>query len=249
MKILQLLRDNAARLAHPLNLVRNAGGEASLYIYGIIAADWGVNSLDVIAALAQAGDAKVLNVYINSPGGDVFEGRAIMSALARFEGQKIAHIDSVCASAATSVALACNEVRISDGAFFMIHNAKAMAFGDKSQIRAVADTVEKIEGAIVDDYVNKTGQDVAQITQWMDAETWFSAAEAHAAGFVDAITPAATGKATNAATPWNLAAFNNAPKELQNALPPTSSPAPAPAPAPVSMSTTNSNRLRLAELV
>ena len=121
MKILQLLRDNAQRVTKPVNAVWN-GDAATLYIYDVISADWGVSAMAVIDAIAQAGDAKTLNIHINSPGGDVFEGRAIMAALRRFEGKKVAHIDSLCASAATSIALACDEVIMADGAFFMIHN-------------------------------------------------------------------------------------------------------------------------------
>jgi ATP-dependent protease ClpP protease subunit len=253
MKILQLLRDNAGREKRPVNLARNAN-EASLYIYDIISADWGVGAMAVIDALAQAGDAQVLNVHINSPGGDVFEGRAIMAALRRFDGKKVAHIDSLCASAATSIALACDEVVMADGAFFMVHEAMGACFGSKIVHREIADTLEKVEGAIVNDYIAKTGKDQSQILAWMEAETWFTAAEAKEHGFVDVVT-AADKKAKNT---WNLAAFNKAPEELkappspepeaQKEPPPDPTPDPTneePASAGFFMSTANANRLRL----
>jgi ATP-dependent protease ClpP protease subunit len=247
MKILQLLRDNAGREKRPVNLVRNDGGEASLYIYDVIDSYWGVSALGVIDALAQAGDAKTLNVYINSPGGDVFEGRAIMAALGRFQGKTIAHIDSLCASAATSIALACNEVRMADGAFFMIHNASGMVWGDKNAMRETADLLERVEGSIVNDYTTKTGKDEEQVRAWMDAETWFTAAEAKAEGFVDSVTNADS-KAKNT---WNLAAFTNAPSNFKEAPP---DPAPTepeqkPAPAGFFMGAANANGLRLALIV
>ncbi|MBA3588295.1 head maturation protease, ClpP-related [Methylibium sp.] len=241
MKILQLLRDNAGR--RPVNLVRN-GAEAALYIYDVISPDWGVSAMSVIDAIAQAGDAKVLNVHINSPGGDVFEGRAIMAALSRFEGKTVAHIDSLCASAATSIALACSEVEMSEGAFFMIHNASGLVWGDKSAMRDTADLLEKIEGAIVNDYTNKTGKDAEQVVAWMDAETWFTAAEAMEHGFVDRLAPAK--KASNA---WNLAAFGNVPAALE--APPERQPEDTtqkPASAGFFMGAANENRLRLAEV-
>jgi ATP-dependent protease ClpP protease subunit len=250
MKILQLLRDNAGREKRPVNLVRNDGGEASLYIYDVIDSYWGVSALGVIDALAQAGDAKTLNVYINSPGGDVFEGRAIMAALGRFQGKTVAHIDSLCASAATSIALACNEVRMADGAFFMIHNASGMVWGDKSAMRETADLLERVEGSIVNDYTAKTGKDEEQVRAWMDAETWFTAAEAKAEGFVDSITNADS-KATNT---WNLAAFSKAPEALALAKEAPPDPAPTepeqkPAPAGFFMGAANANSLRLALIV
>jgi ATP-dependent protease ClpP protease subunit len=214
-KILQLIRDNAAREQRPLNAVRNAS-EASLYIYDVIDAYWGVSAAGVINALNQVADAETLHVYINSPGGDVFEGRAIMAALSRFAGKKIAHIDSLCASAATSIALACNEVEMTDGAFFMIHNASGFAWGDKNAMRETADLLEKIEGSIVADYVAKTGQDEQQIIGWMNEETWFSAAEALDNGFIDRITPTPAAKAKASNQAWNLAAYSKVPQALAN---------------------------------
>jgi ATP-dependent protease ClpP protease subunit len=217
-KILQLYRDNAGREKRPVNVARNAD-EASLYIYDVIDSYWGVSAVQVIDALGQVADAQVLNVYINSPGGDVFEGRAIMAALSRFAGKKIAHIDSLCASAATSIALACDEVEITEGAFFMIHNASGFAWGDKNAMRETADLLEKVEGSIVHDYVSKTGKDDQQIIGWMNAETWFNATEALDNGFVDRVTPSPTAN-KSATNMWNLAAYARVPQALTNAVTP-----------------------------
>jgi len=228
-KILQLYRDNAARTKAPVNLVRNAA-VASLYIYDIIDAYWGVSATSVIEAVTQAAGAEELHVYINSPGGDVFEGRAIMAAISRFQGKTVAHVDSLCASAATGIALACNEVEMSDGAFFMIHNASCMAWGDKTDLRTTADLLQKVEGSIIADYTAKTGKPEAEIVAWMEAETWFSAAEAVEHGFVDRLAqaPAEKAKAENV---WNLAAYAKAPANV--AAPRAAEPALAPAAPPV----------------
>lgn len=243
-KILQLYRDNQGREKRPVNLVRNES-EASLYIYDVIDPYWGVGAVGVIDAMAQIGDASVLHIHINSPGGDVFEGRAIMAAIKRFGGKTVAHIDSLCASAATSIALACNEVEMSDGAFFMIHNASGGVWGDKNAMRDTADLLEKIEGAIVTDYTNKTGKEEQQIVDWMNAETWFTAAEAIEHGFVDRMAPAAS-KTKNT---WNLAAFAKAPAELAEAAPvPVEAPAPVIDPNPA-MTAANANRLKLLQIV
>ncbi|MFK3741430.1 head maturation protease, ClpP-related [Massilia sp. TN1-12] len=258
-KIIQLYRDNAGREKRPVNIVRNQG-EASLYIYDVIDPYWGVGAVQVIDAITQAGNADVLHVYINSPGGDVFEGRAIMAALARFQGKTIAHIDSLCASAATSIALACNEVEMSEGAFFMIHNASCLAWGDKSELREQADVLQKIEGAIVADYIAKTGKTEEEIVSWMDAETWFSASEALDNGFVDRVTsaPADRAKASNV---WNLAAYSKAPANIAAPVPPAKETPAAPtnvapaepveqpepsAPEGARMAQANKNRLALA---
>ena len=245
-KIMQLYRDNAQRPKQFTNLVNVAGDSATIYLYDMISADWGVSALSVIEAIAQAGDAKILNVHINSPGGDVFEGRAIMAALSAFKGKTVARIDSLCASAATSIALACDEVVMADGAFFMIHNASGMAWGDKQTLRDTADVLEKVEGAIVSDYVQKTGKDQAEIRALMGAETWFTANEAMEHGFVDAIDKGK--KATNT---WNLSAFAKAPK--MEVIPDRSpevfdTSTHEPAQAGFLMSSANANRLRILKI-
>ena len=245
-KIMQLYRDNAQRPKQFTDLVNVAGDSATIYLYDMISADWGVSALSVIEAIAQAGEAKILNVHINSPGGDVFEGRAIMAALSAFKGKTIARIDSLCASAATSIALACDEVVMADGAFFMIHNASGMAWGDKQTLRDTADVLEKVEGAIVSDYVQKTGKDEAEIRTLMDAETWFTANEAMEHGFVDAID-----KGKKATTTWNLSAFAKAPKVEIAPEPPlevADTSTPEPAQAGFLMSSANANRLRILKI-
>lgn len=242
-KLLRLIVDNKADKPRPFNLAKN-GDTASLYIYDVISADWGVSALSVIDAINQAGDAKTLNIHINSPGGDVFEGRAIMAAISAFRGKTIAKIDSLCASAATSIALACNEIEMADGAFFMIHNASGMAWGDKTALRETANVLEKIEGAIVNDYTSRTGKDEAEIRAAMQAETWFTAAEALEYGFVDRVT----GK-TKVKNTWNLAAFKNAPVPEPEPPPEPKNETTEPAPeAGFFMAAANANRLRLATI-
>lgn len=240
MKIQQLLRDNAGRIKPVTNLVRNeTGTEATIYIYDVIDAYWGVSATSIIAALASVADVPTLHLRINSPGGDVFEGRAIVEAIKRFAGKTIAHIDSLAASAATSIAIAADEVEIAPGAFFMIHNASAVVWGDKTDMRSTADLLEKVEATIVTDYNAKTNKDAATITAWMDAETWFTADEAIANGFCDRLAATADKSAKNT---WNLSAYDKAPKALAVQLPP------AP-PTPTGTTQTNTNALRLSQIV
>lgn len=242
MKIHQLLQDNAGRKKVPVNLVKNESG-AAIYIYDVIDSYWGISAKDVIAALANAGDTADVSIHINSPGGDVFEGRAIMAAIKAHKGKTTAYVDSLAASAATSIAVACDEVAISKGAFFMIHNASGAVWGDKTDMRETADLLEKVEGSIIADYTEKTGKDTQQIVDWMDAETWFTADEAIANGFCDRLTEDAKAKNT-----WNLAAFENVPKPLLE--PPEEENEEQDEPTPVGFfsSARNRNKLQLVEL-
>jgi len=212
--------------------------------HDVIDSFWGVSAKEVAKVIDSLSKVETLNVYINSPGGDVFEGRAIMAAIQRFEGNTIAHIDSLCASAATSIALACNEVQMSDGAMFMIHNASGMVWGDKNDMRETANLLEKVEGSIVNDYVAKTGKDAQEIIDLMNAETWYTAQEALDNGFIDVIK--ASPSNTKAKNAWNLSAYANAPK----IEPPKEEEQPQTTQEPAQeagffMSQSNANRLKL----
>lgn len=221
-KLLQLLRDNAAGDRKPLNLVRNEdAGEATIYIYDVIDAWWGISALQIAPAIAALDPAFTLHMRFNSPGGDVFEGRAIRTAVQQFKGKTIGHIDGLAASAATTIVDACDEIEISEGGFYMIHNGWTVAWGNRHEMRRTADLLEKVDNAIVTDYVKRTGLDVAQLAQWMDDETWFDANEAVEHGFASRLATLPD-KAPSDSTDrkWNLSAYAKTPKALVAPAPP-----------------------------
>lgn len=209
MKLMQLALNNqhAKREAR----IEQAGREATVYLYDIVGEDWfgGVSAKSFVPQL-NALDADTIHLRINSPGGDVFDARAIATALKNHKARVIAHIDGQAASAATYIALAADEVEIADGGFFMIHNAWTIAMGNASDLNETADLLQKVDATIVADYQRKTGKDAAQIAQWMADTTWFTAQEALDQGFVDRIAEGQ--KATK--NQWNLAAYGNAPAAL-----------------------------------
>ena len=68
--------------------------------------------------LAALGDVKEITVYINSGGGDVFAAQAIGNMLERNAATVTAHIDGLCASAATIVACHADKVvAAADGSY------------------------------------------------------------------------------------------------------------------------------------
>lgn len=163
-----------------------AKDEATVYIYDAIGSWWGVDPAEWVPAFAQI-KAKTIHLRINSPGGSVFDAEAMRTAIKQHSANVIAHVDGYAASAATGIAIAANEVEISDGAMFMIHNAWGWASGRAEELRDYADLLDKVDSSIVAAYVKKTGKDEEQVRDWMDKETWFTAAEALTHGFVDKI--------------------------------------------------------------
>lgn len=208
--------------------IEASADEATVYLYDIIGYDWwsggGVTAKQFAKDLAAV-TAPVLHLRINSPGGDVFEGRAMVAALQAHPAKKIGHIDGLAASAASFIAMHCNELEITDGAFVMIHNGWTLAMGDRHALTETAALLEKVDGAIVDDYAKRTGASAEQLHEWMDAETWFTAAEAVEHGFADRIAEPAGGTQARA---WNVAAFDKAPKALTEPAEPATTHQPDP---------------------
>lgn len=230
-RLLNLLKANAQ--AAPLR-AETHGDATHIYLYDVIDAWFGVSAQMMVDALKSA-SGKTVHLHINSPGGDVFESVAMATAIAAHDGDVIAHIDGVAASAATRVALAAKEVRIADSGLMMIHNSWTIAWGNSEEIRKTADLLDKVDTGIVADYTRKTGASEQQVRDWMAAETWFTAQEALDNKFVDAIDATTQGAANKA---WDLSAYQNAPKRQE----------PAPADAVAAQIANRERKLRLLNL-
>lgn len=210
-KLLQLIVENKDK---PKQLRNEDHGErGSIWLYDVIDPWWGVSAESIGQALQSFG-GKPVDLYLNSPGGDVFEGKAMQTRLKAYAGEVTVHIDGIAASAATTVALGADKRIIADGAFFMVHNSWTIAFGNKAEMRKTANLLEQIDNAIGKDYAAATGENADTIKSWMDEETWFSAEAAKAAGFVHEIFTGDDDEAAKNRATWNLSAYANAPKAL-----------------------------------
>lgn len=209
-KLLQLARNNAA-VSKPLR-AETAGSEATMYLHGVIGGWWGdIDETEFVKALAAI-EADTIHLRIDSPGGDVFAARAMMTAIAQHKATVIAHVDGLAASAATGICMACDEVEITQGAGFMIHNAWTIAIGNKADMAKTGELLGKIDDGLAGDYTRRTGNEVAQVVQWMNDETWFTADEAKEHGFADRVIEVVGKK--KASNQWDLSAYENAPKAL-----------------------------------
>jgi ATP-dependent Clp protease protease subunit len=209
-KLLQLLKDNADEPRSAMRAEVAADG-VHIYCYDIIDGLFGYRALDLVRSLVEAGGQDV-HMHYNCPGGDVFEARAMQAALTSYSGKVFTHIDSLCASAATYPALAAESVEISPSGMIMIHNSWTMVMGDCGEMRQTADLLEKIDGTIIADYCLRTGKPADQVATWMQDETWFTADEALAEGFVDTISEPVQTKKQDL-NRWNLTAYTHAPRQ------------------------------------
>lgn len=163
--------------------------DTSITIYEPIGYDWwtgeGVTAKRIAGALRAIGSGKDVDVYINSPGGDVFEGLAIYNLLREHEGKVTVHIMGLAASAASFLAMAGDEIRIARAGFIMIHNAWVIAMGNRHELREVANWLEPFDRAILDIYQSRTGIDAEEIAALMDSESWIGGADAVDDGWAD----------------------------------------------------------------
>ena len=185
--------------------------EADLFIYDTIGV-WGVAANEFVKELNDL-DVDTLNLRINSPGGNVFDGVAIFNALKKHDAKVITHIEALAASIASIIALAGDEILIADNAFYMIHNPYTWAAGDAESMRKTANMLDKVTDSLIKTYTDKTGKTSAEIKQLMDDETWFNAEEAKEIGFADSITDEEDIDAA-----FDLSLYSNVPEQVLNTL-------------------------------
>lgn len=155
--------------------------------------------------------AKNIDLRINTPGGEVFDGMAIFNALERHPANITVHIEGIAASIGGVIAMAGDTVNIAKNAHIMIHAAWSFVIGNSDDMRKQADLLDRIDSTIADIFVERTGQDMQTIVDIMDDETWLTGQEAVDAGFADNVTGDAI-----AENNFDLSIFNNAPSELIN---------------------------------
>ncbi|KKC49529.1 Clp protease ClpP [Paenibacillus sp. D9] len=177
---------------------KNAANSAEigeLYIYGAVTSyKWDDNDPDVTAAsfnddLKALGAIKTLNLYINSPGGSVFQGQAIHSILKRHPANKIAHIDGLAASISSVIPMACDTIYMPLNASMMIHKPWNGVVGNANDFRKAADDMDKIEETLIEAYMGKAGDklDRERLVAMLNDETWLTAQECYDLGLCDVV--------------------------------------------------------------
>lgn len=165
-------------------------GDNVITIFDVIGEDFwseGITAKSIARQLKAIGGA--VEVHINSPGGDVFEGFAIYNLLREHPYPVNVKVIGMAASAASVIAMAGDNIEVGSSAFIMIHNCWVLAVGNRHDMRETAEFLEPFDRALRDVYVARTGADAKQVERWLDAETYMSGAEAISRGFADALLP------------------------------------------------------------
>lgn len=178
--------EHGATIAREGFTIQNAAGdEAVIRIYDEIS--WyGVNALDFANALDGV-TAAAIRVDINSPGGDVFDGIAIYNALRNHPATVTTRVDGLAASIASIIAQAGDRRLIQASGQMMIHNAWGLTVGDNRDHADMAKLLQQQDAVLAGIYAARSGRDADEFRDLMNAETWFTADAAVAAGLADEV--------------------------------------------------------------
>lgn len=160
-----------------------------LYIYDVIGRGWfeeGVTAKGVRDELAKFNKNERVQVRINSPGGDVFEGVAIRAQLEQWAAGVDVFVDGLAASAASYIATASDNVVMAEGSMLMVHDPWTCACGNADEMQRAAATLDKIAESMVGAYAKKSGKSGEDVRATMKAESWLSADEAIEYGLANA---------------------------------------------------------------
>lgn len=161
---------------------------------------------DIESELESANGDDV-EVYINSPGGEVFAGSEIYTTLKEYRSNNIktntginVKIVGIAASAASVIAMSGTKTLMSPTAQLMIHNASSVAMGDKNSMKHESGVLNTVDKTIANAYRIKSGLGEDELLKMMNKETWLTPQEAKEKGFVDEVMFEEDGFAANLGT-------------------------------------------------
>ena len=181
----------------------DGGGTAGrIDIYGAIEdVDFWGDGLDVtpkgfITELTALGDVEYLDIHIFSPGGSVTAGMAIHSIISQYPKTVNCYIEGICASIATVIMCACDNVYISELADTFFHDPIMSFFFETlnaKDMRKVADRLDRAREPIILAYSKKCGKSREEIIALLEGDdgygTWLNPQECIDFGLADAYIP------------------------------------------------------------
>jgi ATP-dependent protease ClpP protease subunit len=168
--------------------VNETDDTTSIMLYGAIGGWFGLEAREFVKELNDIKTAKI-DVHINSPGGSIFDGAAIYTALKSHSAEITAYVDGIAASAASFIAMAADKIIISSAGTMMIHDGAGLTWGNEADHLVTAKLLGKLSNTIANLYARRAG---GTAQEWRDAMlmdngagTWYNAKEAVEAGLAD----------------------------------------------------------------
>lgn len=194
------------------------GKSGDIFIYGEITSyEWGESDVTTTSfkrELDELGDVTTINLYINSPGGSVFEGIAIHNMLKRHKAKVVARVDGLAASIASVIVMAGDTIIMPKNSMMMIHQPWTFAIGNSAELRKQADDLDRIGKSSMQSYLEKAGDKLTEeeLIEMLDAETWLSADEAYEYGLCNVVEE--ENQAVASISDELFSHYKNVPKQL-----------------------------------
>lgn len=196
--------------------VRNDATVTRVDVYDDIGAGgWfsdGVSAGDFANQLA--GVRGPLEVHINSGGGDVFDGIAILNTIKGHKGPTTTVADGLAASIASAIFQAGKKRVVRPGAMVMIHDAFGSCIGNAAEMTKMAGTLDQVSDNIAGIYADRAGGSKEQWRAAMREENWYDAEQTVANGLADELGT----EAAELPAGLDLAAFTALPGRIAAAL-------------------------------
>lgn len=208
------ISNSAGQLKHGWLEVRNEANRdaAEILIYNKIGKGWysddGIAAKEFDAALKAIPEGRKINIRINSPGGEVWDGFAMYNMIERRSADVTVYIDGIAASIASVIAMAGSRLIMPKNSLLMIHEAQGLGMGSAAEMRDLADRLDKHSDMIAGVYADKSGMTKEEARAKMRAETWFTGQEAFDSKLADEVTNEAS---LSASLDFDLSAFRRVP--------------------------------------
>lgn len=189
-----------------------ATAKPKIYIYDEIGF-WGTSASDFVSELNDI-DSDELELHLNSPGGEIFDGLAIYNALKQHKANVTIYVDGLAASAASFIAQAGDEVIMARNAQMMIHDGIAFAYGNEQDMLDTAKILSDLSNNIADIYAYRAGKrgfdtTLEEFRALMREEVWYNGKEAVEAGLADVVLDQDDEEAEEAKNKWDLGSIYN----------------------------------------
>lgn len=175
---------------YPLIVTAEAkDNKAYLRITGLIY-EWNNSAEEITRKIDEflAQGIKDVEVYLNGPGGDVFQAAEIENQIQRFPGSKTGTAGALLASAYTKIALSLDSCEQAENGQFMYHKPSGRLSGNEDAIASGLKLLQNMSIQYKDSYALKTGIPVEEIeANWSKGDVWLSAKEAHTQKFITGV--------------------------------------------------------------
>ena len=137
--------------------------------------------------LEKVKDRSKLTVRINSPGGSLYAGIAIMNRLSELKGEVVTIVDGLAASAASIIMQGGKIRKVYNGSLIMVHGVSTFLYGyyKNADLKEATERLDAANRAAIEAYAQKTGLDKDEIRSIMDRTEWMTGQEAIDKGFAD----------------------------------------------------------------